>query len=191
MTIRRSATLAPASSTLLSASALAQTIYAAKSVSVIVPFAAGGNPDVATSLVATSMSRTLGQPLVIDNKEAGAGGAVGHRAGARAPFDGYTITATAKDSFVVTPKLQARIPFKRDDLTPVGSIAVKTLVFEVAAGSRFRSMSELLAFAGANPQQVSVGHSGNGSTNHVAILPLQEAAQANLTSFPTRVRHGR
>lgn len=183
MTNRRAALLALAACSTFSVRSLAQGAYPDKPISVIVPFAAGGNLDVVTRLVATSMSRTLGQPLVIDNK-AGAGGVVGHQAGARASADGYTLTATANGSFAVTPRLQPRSPFKGDDFIAVGSIAATPLVFEVQAGSRFRSMGELLAFARANPQQVSVGHSGNGTTNHVAILLLQEAAQVKFNVVP-------
>lgn len=183
MNIFRLAFVAFVSCSIMSSSALAQATYPTKPITVVVPFAAGGNLDVVTRLVATSMSRSLGQPLVIDNKS-GAGGVVGHQAGARAPADGYTVTATANGSFAVTPRLQQRSPFKGDDFAAVGSIASTPLVIEVSAGSRFRSIADLLAFARANPLQVNVGHSGNGTTNHVAILLLQDAAQVKFNIVP-------
>lgn len=183
MTTRRSTLITLVSSSTLSAISLAQGTYPTKPISVIVPFAAGGNLDVVTRLVAVSMSRSLGQPFVVDNR-VGAGGVIGHQAGSKALADGYTLTATANGSFAVTPRLQANSPFKSDDFIPVGTIAATPLVFEVPAGSRFRSMVELLQFARANPQQVNVGHSGNGTTNHVAILLLQEAAQVKFNIIP-------
>lgn len=183
MTTRRSALVALASCSTLGTIASAQGTYPTKPVSVIVPFAAGGNLDVVTRLVTVSMSRNLGQPFVVENK-AGAGGIVGHQAGAKALADGYTLTATANGSFAVTPRLQANIPFKSDDFIPIGTIASTPLVLEVAANSRFRSIGELLAFAKSNQQELNIGHSGNGTTNHVAILLLQEAAKVKFNIVP-------
>lgn len=164
--------------------AVAQDRYPAQPIAVIVPFAAGGNLDVTTRLVTTAMAKRLGQPLVVDNR-AGAGGLIGHSAGARAQADGYTLTATANGSFVVTPKLQpGKRAFQTSDFRTIGAFGATPLVLEVPATSRFKSAAEFLSYAKANPGKLSVGHAGNGTTNHVAILQLQEAAGSQFTVVP-------
>ena len=162
---------------------VAAQVYPNKTITVIVPYAPGGNLDVIARLVAQGMSKNLGQSLVIDNKP-GAGGILGHQIGARANPDGYTITTTANGSFAISPRLQAKMPFKSSDFIPVGTISVTPLVLEVNPNGRFKTINELLAYAKANPQKISIGHSGNGTTNHVAILMLQELAKVKFNIIP-------
>jgi tripartite-type tricarboxylate transporter receptor subunit TctC len=161
----------------------AQDKFPGKPITIVVPFAAGGNLDVVTRLVGNQMTKSLGQPIIVENK-GGAGGAVGHQAVAKAAPDGYTVVTTANGSFAVTPRLQARAPFKSDDFAAVGTIAVTPMVLAVPANSRFKDVEEMLAYAKANPMGVSIGHSGNGTTNHIAILLLQDATQAKFTIVP-------
>lgn len=162
----------------------AQERYPAQPITVIVPFAAGGNLDVTTRLLTAAMSKTLGQPFVVDNR-LGAGGVIGHVAGARASANGYTLTSTANGSFVVTPRLQpGKRAFDMADFKPIGAFGVTPLVLEVQASSRFKTVGEFLAYAKANPEKVSVGHAGNGTTNHVAILQLQQITGARFTVVP-------
>lgn len=156
--------------------AMAKDDFPSRAVTMIVPFAAGGNLDVSARIVGADMSRVLGQPVIIENR-AGAGGMIGHQFGARAAADGYTITATANGSFAYTPKLQqGGTPFQPSDFTSIGMMAVTPLVLEVKADSRFTNLSDVLQFAKNNPDKLTIGHAGNGTTNHIAILELQQAA---------------
>jgi tripartite-type tricarboxylate transporter receptor subunit TctC len=125
----------------------------------------------------------LGQSIVVDNRP-GAGGLIGHQLAMRANADGYTILTTANGSLAYAPKLQPQSPFTSADFAAIGSVAATPMVLEVSAASPFKNVGELIAYAKDHPQQVTIGHSGNGTTNHVAILLLQQAAQVKFTVVP-------
>lgn len=170
--------------TVFSGTSLAQNTYPTRPITIIVPFAPGGNLDVTARIVGAELSKILGQPVAVDNK-AGAGGAIGHQALARANPDGYTLLTTANGSFAVTPRLQqGKRPFEAKEFAPIGMIGITPLVLEVHGTEKFKNFKEFLSYAKANPGQITVGHSGNGTTNHVAILQLEEAAGIKLNIVP-------
>ena len=159
--------------------ALAQP-YPGKPVHIVVPFAPGGNLDVMARLFADFMAKDLGQPFVVDNR-AGAGGSLGQEIVAKSAPDGYTLVAGTTGTTIVSPMLvPGKSPYALKDFAPVGMMAVTPLVLEVPAASPYRDYASFVANARANPGKVSIGHSGNGTTNHVAILLLQEAAKLEL-----------
>ena len=171
-------------STFLSGSALAQTAYPSRPITIIVPFAPGGNLDVTTRIVGAELSKILGQPIAVENK-AGAGGAIGHQALARSNPDGYTLLTTANGSFTVTPRLQqGKRPFEAKEFAPIGMIGITPQVLEVRGTEKFKNFNDFLSYAKANPGKVSVGHSGNGTTNHISLLQLEEAAGIKLNIVP-------
>ena len=182
MIMRRLTALAFLSCVFLPAIASAQT-YPSRPITIIVPYPPGGNLDVMTRLIGPGMSRALGQPIVVDNRP-GAGGLIGHQLAMRASADGYTILTTANGSLAYAPKLQPQSPFTAADFAAIGSIAITPMVLEVNATGRFKSVAELVAFAKEHPQQVTIGHSGNGTTNHVAILLLERAAHVKFVIVP-------
>jgi tripartite-type tricarboxylate transporter receptor subunit TctC len=157
--------------------------YPARPIKVIVPFAPGGNIDVTTRILADAMSRELKQPLVVENR-AGAGGTLGADVVAKAEPDGYTILASATGAIVVNPLLNPSTPYRMENFTAIGMAAVTPLVVEVAAGSRFRDFASYAAFARANPGKLTIGHSGNGTSNHLTILLMQQAMQAEFNVIP-------
>jgi len=167
-----------------SGSGHAQEGYPNKPITVIVPFAPGGNLDVTARIVLAQMSQHLGQPITVDNR-AGAGGVIGHQAVARANPDGYTLVATANGSFTITPRLRPGVrPFEPGEFAPIGMIGVTPLVLEVTAPAKFKDFREFVAYAKANPGKISMGSAGNGTTNHLAILQLEEAAGIKLNVVP-------
>jgi tripartite-type tricarboxylate transporter receptor subunit TctC len=166
-----------------SATAFAQAAYPSRPITIIVPYPPGGNLDVITRLISPGMSRSLGQSIVVDNRP-GAGGLIGHQLATRANADGYTILTTANGSLAYAPKLQSQSPFEAADFAAIGSIAVTPMVLEVSAASSFKNVGDLVAYAKQHPQQVTIGHSGNGTTNHVAILLLEQAAHVKFTIVP-------
>ncbi len=153
--------------------ALAQT-FPAKPVRIVVPFAPGGNLDVTTRIVAEAMSRDLGQPIVVENR-AGAGGVIGGEAVAGSAPDGYTLLTGTTGTTVVSPLLVPNAPYSRESFAPIAMFAITPLVVEVPAASPLADFKAFVAHVKANPGKVSIGHSGNGTTNHIAILQLQEA----------------
>ncbi len=153
--------------------------YPSKPVHVVVPFAPGGNLDLMGRLFADALSKELGQPFVVENR-AGAGGAVGQEYVARAAPDGYTLVVGTTGTTVVSPLLvSGKKPYALKDFAPIGMMGVTPLVIEVPAASPHKDIASFLKYVGANPGKVSIGHSGNGTTNHIAILLLQDATKVN------------
>ncbi|MGZ5103257.1 MAG: Bug family tripartite tricarboxylate transporter substrate binding protein [Usitatibacter sp.] len=174
--------IAAVATALAAGGALAQS-YPTKPVKIVVPFAPGGNLDVTARLIGESMAKTLGQPFIVENR-AGAGGALGSDAVAKSPPDGYTLVAGTTATTIVSPLLIKDSPYDLQSFTPVGLMAVTPLVLEVPASSPHKDFKSYLAYVRANPGKVTLGHSGNGTTNHVAILQLQDALKVTFNIVP-------
>jgi tripartite-type tricarboxylate transporter receptor subunit TctC len=174
--------LAALALSLASAAALGEA-WPSKPVKIIVPFAPGGNLDVTARLVAESMAKQLGQPFVVENR-AGAGGALGSEVVAKAPPDGYTLVAGTSATTIVSPLLIPNAPYGLASFAPVGMMAVTPLLLEVPAASPHADFKAFVAYARANPGKLTIGHSGNGTTNHIAILQLREALKVDWVIVP-------
>jgi tripartite-type tricarboxylate transporter receptor subunit TctC len=162
----------------------AAPVYPARPVTVIVPYAPGGNLDVTARVVTTAMGTLAKQSFVIQNRP-GAGGVLGHQLGARAEPDGYTLITTATGSFAYAPRLVPKnSSFKASDFAPIGALAITPLVLEIPADSRFKDFQQFIAYARANPGKLSIGHAGNGTTNQIAILLLQQATGVSFNAIP-------
>lgn len=158
--------------------------FPSKPIRWIVPFAAGGNYDVTSRLVGEAMSRHLGQPVVIDNRP-GAGGLVGLEAAAIAPADGYTVVMGSFSVLWVGP-LMARKPSLIPAFAPVSLLTTVPMVIVASASGRLADWRSVLAQAKASPGTVSIGHAGNGTTNHIGILRLQVNEKVSFNVIPYR-----
>ena len=153
---------------LLSTPAAAQ--YPNKQITVIVPFAAGGPTDVVTRLVGEHMSRTLGQPVIVENI-GGAGGTIGMTRAAQAQPDGYTIAVGNMGTQSAAPALYPSLKYDPAtsfaqvgvvNFTPQAIVAKKT----TAAGN----LKEFIDYLKDNHAKLSYGHAGVGSISHVSGL---------------------
>src|SRR5262245_46465032 len=145
--------------------------FPSKQIRWIIPFAPAGNYDVTSRLVAEPMGRLLGQSVLIDNRP-GAGGVIGLEAAVNAPADGYTIVMASFTVAYVAPLFAGKQPML-PVLAPVSILTTAPTLIVTRADSRFTDARKLLEEAKAKPGTINMGHSGNGTTNHVAILRLQ------------------
>ena len=158
---------------------------AAKPISVVVPFAAGGAVDYAARMVVNKLGERLGQSMVIDNV-AGAGGVVGTAKVARATPDGYTLLVAPDSTIViaplVTPDAVKYDPLK--DLVPVGLINITPLILVASPGLPVNNFADLLRYARANPGKLNYASPGVGNLLHVAMEALLQQAGINVVHVP-------
>ena len=178
------ATAAVASAVIASAgSALAQG-YPSRPIKLIVPFAAGGPTAVIGRAAGNLLTASLGQPVIIENR-AGAGGNLGHDAVAKAAPDGYTLGIGTIAGLGIAPALYAKLPFDPvRDFTPIGMVAVTTGVIVASPSFPASSLAELIAYARANPEQLSYATPGVGTVAHMAAEMLSSEAGVRMTHIP-------
>ena len=173
-------------SALLPASALAQSAYPTRAITMIVPFPPGGLADLVARPVAEAMSRDLGQPVVIESK-AGAGGGIGMGLAAKARADGYTVLL-ALSSLTVIPEadsLLGRPPtFALADLRPIARYTADPTVLAVRADAPWKNLQDFLDDAKKRPSAINYGSSGNYGTMHVPMEILSQTANVKMTHIP-------
>lgn len=148
-------------------------------------FAAGGNADTIARLVGAEMAKGLGQSIVVE-AVTGAGGTLASAAVARAAPDGHTLLL-ATGGHVVAGALYEKLPYHTlDAFQPVSTITFFPFLLVVPTDSKFRSLSELLAAAKAEPGKVAYGSAGIGSTHHLAGELLTKMAGVDLLHVPYR-----
>ena len=159
------------------APAMAQT--SSKPITMLVPFAAGGNIDIVARIIAPALSKQLGQTIVVQNRPGG-GGSVAAAEVARAQPDGSTLLITTPNPLVIVPKMVSTT-YTINSFESIGLISSTSLVFTTRVGNpKFKDMASFLAYARANPGKVSIGNAGIGTTNHIAIMQLQSIAKLDL-----------
>ena len=139
-----------------------------KTVTIVVPFPAGGSTDMVARAMALQMQNKLGQSFIVDNKP-GATGTIGAGLVKRAAPDGYTLLRSSLGAFVVTPHLLKSVPYdatKDFDYISVPVQAPNVLVASPA--QKAASVAEVVAALKANPGKVSFASSGNGSSDHLS-----------------------
>jgi tripartite-type tricarboxylate transporter receptor subunit TctC len=171
------------------ASAVAQEPWPQRSITMIVPFPAGGQADLAARPVAAALERILGRPVVVDNRGGGGGGAVGNAAAARAAPDGYTLVTTLS-SLAVLPeadRLFGREPaYEVAQFTPIARILADPTLLAVPAAAPWKSLQELIDDAKQRPGLIPYGSSGPYGTLHVAMEMFAAAAGIKLQHVPYR-----
>ena len=167
---------------LVAGTALAQP-FPAKAVRWVVPFPPGGATDIIARIVAQKMSESWGQPVVVENR-AGAAGAIGSEAVARAAADGYTILMGTTSTHAVGPAVNPRLPYNHlTDFAPVTLVATFPNVL-VAHPSTAASLQELIALLKANPGKYNFGSSGAGSSTHLAGELFKQMTGADINHIP-------
>jgi len=165
------------------AGAQAET-YPSRSVTIIVPFAAGRPADVTGRIVADIYSRHLGQQFVVENV-GGAGGTVGTTRAARAAPDGYTLISGHMGTHAAAVPLYPNLAYKPDaDFEPIGLIAEQPELLAVKKDFPANNLKEFAAYAKANEKKLNMAHAGVGSVSYVGCLLLNSAIGIKPTMVP-------
>jgi tripartite-type tricarboxylate transporter receptor subunit TctC len=175
----RRAFVAAAGGLALTGPLFAQTDYPSKPLRMLVPFSAGGSPDLMGRLIAQQLTRQLGQGVVVDNR-LGANGIVATEAVANAAADGYTLLLTT-GSHVINPSIYRKLPYDTfNDFAPIGLLSVApALTLVVSPQSPIRTIRDFLAQARQPGTSISYGSPGTGNTLHLAgeLLNLMAGTQ--------------
>ena len=164
----------------------AQDAWPTKPISMIAPFPPGGVADIVGRPLAAAMERSLKQPVLVVNR-AGAGGAVGTTAAAKAAPDGYTIlmSLSSISIFPVSDPINGRpAPYQLSDFAPIALVTSDPTVLLVAADSPFRTVQDFIASAKAYPNQMNYSSSGVYGTLHVAMEMFANAAGIKMFHVP-------
>ena len=161
--------------------------YPDKPITLVVPFAAGGSLDVTARLIADKLKDLLGQPVLISNRP-GAGSAVGARAVAGAPADGYTLFFTSGSAFGYLHLLVPNVGLELEDFAPVAAVAVNPSVIVATKKLPANSLQELGNHP--NPGEISFCTTGANGLNHLQLEMFKRAVKAktgkefNVTHVP-------
>ena len=185
-TLRTAVATALLASLALAGTALAQASWPDKPITMIVPFPPGGVADTVARPVAEALARELGQTVVVENR-AGAGGATGMGAAARAPADGTTLLLSLSSISILpeADKILGRKPqFTLDQFKPIARFTADPTVLVVRADAPWKTLAEFVADLKTKPGKYNYGSSGNYGTMHVPMEMLKASAGISVTHIP-------
>ncbi|MCP3023642.1 Bug family tripartite tricarboxylate transporter substrate binding protein [Cupriavidus basilensis] len=158
--------------------------YPEKPIRLVVPFPPGGTTDLLGRVLATRLSETLGQQVIVDNRP-GAGGTIGSDAVAKAAPDGYTLMFGTVGTQSINGSLYKRLPFDtQKDFTPVALFAGVPNILVVNLKVPVHSVKELVAYAKSHPGSLNMGSAGNGTTNHLSGELFKSMTGAQIVHVP-------
>src|SRR6202166_4569107 len=170
-------------------SAFAQAAWPARTITMIVPFPAGGQADLAARPVALALERILGKSVIVDNRAGGAGGSIGNAAAARADADGYTLLMTLS-SLAVLPeadRLFDRPPvYEVAQFAPVARVLADPTLLAVPATAPWKTLKDFVDDAKKRPGEIPYGSSGPYGTLHVAMEMFADSGGIKLLHIPFR-----
>jgi len=154
--------------------------YPARSVLLLVGYAAGGPTDICARLIGQWLSKRLGQQFVVENRS-GAGSNIATEAAVRAPADGYTLLLVTSSN-AINATLYRNLNFNfMHDIAPIAGIMQAPSVLEVNPSVPVKSVPEFIAYAKANPGKINMGTAGNGSPPHMFGELFKAMAGVDLT----------
>ena len=158
--------------------------YPARTVTIIVPFAAGGPADITGRIVADIFNRHLGQKFVVENV-GGAGGTIGALRAARAASDGYTILSGHLGTNALASAFYPNLGYDpQKDFAPIGLTAEYPELLVVRKDFPANDLKEFVAYAKSNTSKLNVGHAGLGSVSYIGCLLLNTAIGIKPTMVP-------
>ena len=167
------------------ASAIHAQDYPSRIIRIMIGFPPGGQIDAVARIVGQELSKSLGQPVVMENK-AGVGGGTAAEFVARSAPDGYTLIAVP-GVHSVTPYMFKNLNYHpADDFEWISSINFYPYMIVVGANSRFKTLRDLLEAARAKAHAVTVGSPSIGSLQHLSAELLAQSAKVDFLSVPYR-----
>jgi len=166
------------------APASAGDAWPGKPLRLVVPQAAGGPADVRARQIAEGLAKSLGQPVVVENRP-GAGGTIGADVVAKAPPDGYALLYGTISDQSIAPAFYPNLPYDpRKDFAPITQNSTIPAVLVVHAGSGLRSIQELIAKAKARPGELTLASYDNGTLTQPLLLQMNREAGVAITHVP-------
>jgi tripartite-type tricarboxylate transporter receptor subunit TctC len=176
---------AAGASVLRSGAALAADAFPTRPIRVIVPYAAGGGPDVLARVVAPHLGEALGQSIIMENK-VGAAGVLAAQYVAQQPPDGYTLLM-GSNTHLIQKLLQPELHFDPiADFAPVSNMAASPTVMVVRADGPYRKVEDVVAAAKAKPGAMNYSSGGVGTSAHLAGATLVSLAGIKATHIPLK-----
>ena len=159
-------------------------IYPSRPIHIIAPFPAGGGYDFLSRLIGAEMSKTFGQPVVVENK-AGANGNIGTDAAAKSTPDGYTLLMGGNSPLALNVGLYAKLPYDPvKDFETISRVATQPNLLAAHPKVPVKTVAELIQYANANPGKLTYASNGNGSPQHLAAEQLKRMAGIDLVHVP-------
>ncbi|WP_127088835.1 Bug family tripartite tricarboxylate transporter substrate binding protein [Aquabacter cavernae] len=178
--------LAAGLAVLLPTAVMADEPYPQKPITVVVPQSPGSVADIMARAVSGPLSKALGQPVVVDNRN-GASGIIGAERVARAKPDGYTLFVGSVSTHGLNSGIYKTLSYDPlKDFAPITQIADSPLVIVTSPESQIRTLNELIARAKANPGKLTFASAGNGSGSRFTGELLKASAGIDLTHIPYR-----
>jgi len=160
--------------------------YPVRPIRLVVGFPPGGINDLVARIVGQSVSESLGQPVVIENRP-GAGGTIGAAAVAKAEPDGYTLLLASVSNLAMAPSQYKSLPYDPNkDFAPVALVAASPNILVVPNDSSIRTVPDLIALAKKQPGTLNYASAGNGTSNHLTVELLKTMAGIDLVHVPYR-----
>jgi tripartite-type tricarboxylate transporter receptor subunit TctC len=164
--------------------AAATADYPNRPIRLIVPQAPGSSSDTAARIIASELSRQIGQQVVVDNRPGGAL-LIGMELVARAVPDGYTIGYGPIGALVISPNLVPKIPFDvQKDFQPITQSTWNQMLLAASPASGLRTVREVIDFARANPGKLTNASSGNGTPGHVGLELFKVMTNTQIVHVP-------
>jgi tripartite-type tricarboxylate transporter receptor subunit TctC len=158
--------------------------YPTRTVRIIHPLGAGSPPDVVTRAIAVSLSKTMGQPFVVENR-VGANGIIAMEACARAAPDGYTLCAAPISQMSTNPLLYKKLPYEPlRDFSPVALVGAITSSISVHPSLGVNSLEQLASLAKTRPGAINWGSWGVGSFSHLYLAWFESTTDTSFTHIP-------
>jgi len=169
---------------ILSGQASIAADYPTGPITFIAPFAAGSTTDAAARVLAQHMTKTLGQPAVIDNR-VGAGGTIGLTGAFRSKPDGYTLVFTSLSAQIISSFSVPGLPWDpATSFTPIGQIAIVPMAMAVSGTLPISSLRELVAYAKSHPNELTFGTLGSSTAQSLAMATFMKRTGISMREIP-------